>query len=414
MNGSSLSVKQNMLWNTIGCLFYQGCLWLMTVAVVLVSHDYANSGILAFAMSVGNIYYPFATYNMRTIQVSDLREEHSSSEYIAFRFITIGLAFIPIVGYLFLSTSNSRLIVSAIFWLLFKADEAFCSVFYAMVQKEGRMDYIGISQAIRGLGGLVLFLLPLVFGLSINYAFLSLAIFCCFITWLFDARSASNYGKIIPSISFHQALVLIKKYFPSVLTAVFFGAVVSVSRQQLAQLKGTEALGVYAAVSTPTVLVQAAASYLYGPLLVGFAEIWSKHECVSFAQRYGKVISCICLFTLLAIVFCSLFGDNLLQAVFGSSISQGFDLLIPAIIATAFTTIFAFSFDLLILIREIRGSFIATSAALLISYLCSASLISRFGANGVSIAVIVSYSVGMLIALSFFYQRLKSNLKFKH
>lgn len=224
----------------------------------------------------------------------------------------------------------------------------------------------------------------------------------------------SNFGKIVPSISFHQALVLIKKYFPSVLTAVFFGAVVSVSRQQLAQLKGTEALGVYAAVSTPTVLVQAAASYLYGPLLVGFAEIWSKHECVSFAQRYGKVISCICLFTLLAIVFCSLFGDNLLQAVFGSSISQGFDLLIPAIIATAFTTIFAFSFDLLILIREIRGSFIATSAALLISYLCSASLISRFGANGVSIAIIVSYSVGMLIALPFFYQRLKSNLKFKH
>ena len=103
-----------------------------------------------------------------------------------------------------------------------------------------------------------------------------------------------------------------------------------------------------------------------------------------------------------------------MRAVFGSSISQGLDLLIPAIIATAFTTIFAFSYDLLILIREIRGSFIATSAALLISYLCSASLISRFGANGVSIAVIVSYSVGMLIALSFFYQRLKSNLKFKH
>lgn len=413
MNNSSLSVKQNMLWNTIGCLLYQGCLWLMTVAVVLVSHNYANSGILAFSMSVGNIYYPFGTYNMRTIQVSDLNEEYSSSEYVAFRFITVGLAFVPIVGYLFLSTSNTALIVSALFWLLFKADEAFCSVFYAMVQKKGRMDYIGISQAIRGLGGLVLFLLPLFLGLSINYAFLSLAIFCCFITWLFDARCASSYGKIIPRISFHQTIILLKRYFPSVLTAVFFGAVVSVSRQQLAQLKGTEVLGVYAAVSTPTVLVQAAASYLYGPLLVGFAEMWSKREYASFVRRYGRVISCICLFTLLAIAFCLLFGDELLRAVFGSSISQGLNLLIPAIIATAFTTVFAFSYDLLILIREIRGSFIATTVALLISSQCSAFLIDRFGANGVSIAVILSYSVGMGIAVFYFNMCLKSNLKLK-
>ena len=132
----------------------------MTVSVVLVSQNYANSGILAFAMSIGNIYFPLATYNMRTIQVSDLGGEYSSSEYIAFRFITIGLGFLPILAYLFLTTGDSALITSALFWLVFKADEAFCSVFYAMVQKEGRMDYIGISQAIRGLGGLFSFLLP--------------------------------------------------------------------------------------------------------------------------------------------------------------------------------------------------------------------------------------------------------------
>ena len=46
-----LSVKHNLLWNTIGCLFYLGCQWLTTILVVTLTGDYANSGLLAYAMA---------------------------------------------------------------------------------------------------------------------------------------------------------------------------------------------------------------------------------------------------------------------------------------------------------------------------------------------------------------------------
>ena len=211
MSTTSLSVRQNMLWNTIGCLIYQACLWLMTITVVLVSGNYANSGILAFAMSIGNIYYPFATYNMRTIQISDLTSEISSSEYIAFRYVTVGFAFIPIVIYIMLSTSDLSLMFSTILWLLFKADEAFCAVFYGMEQKVERMDFIGISQAVRGIGGLLFFSAPLYFGLSINVAFISLSFFCITVTWLYDARHASSFGSVIPKIQLTLVFRLLKQ-----------------------------------------------------------------------------------------------------------------------------------------------------------------------------------------------------------
>ena len=155
----------------MGCLIYQACLWLMTITVVLVSGNYANSGVLAFAMSIGNIYYPFATYNMRTIQISDLTSEISSSEYIAFRYITVVLAFIPIVIYLMLSTSDLSLLFSTVIWLLFKADEAFCAVFYGMDQKAERMDFIGISQAVRGIGGYCSFQHPCILDYQLMLRF---------------------------------------------------------------------------------------------------------------------------------------------------------------------------------------------------------------------------------------------------
>ena len=66
----TLSTKQNMLWNSVGCLIYQACMWAMTIAVVIFSNDYENSGRLAFAMALGNIYYPLATYNMSILLVN--------------------------------------------------------------------------------------------------------------------------------------------------------------------------------------------------------------------------------------------------------------------------------------------------------------------------------------------------------
>ena len=397
-----------MLWNTVGCLIYQACLWLMTITVVRVSGNYANSGILAFAMSIGNIYYPFATYNMRTIQISDLTSEISSSEYIAFRYITVVLAFVPIVIYLMLSTSDLSLVVSTIFWLLFKADESFCSVFYGMEQRAERMDFIGISQAVRGIGGLLFFSAPLYFGFSINIAFISLSIFCIAVTWLYDVRHASSFGSVFPSIQLSLVIKLIKQFLPVVLTAVFFGAVVSISRQQLAQIRGTEELGVYAAVATPTVLVQAAASFLYGPLMVGFAKKWHDHKIKEFIVEYLRVAAFIVFFTILISLACILFGDKILLLMFGPSIAKGLKFLVPAVIATGLTTLFAFSYDLLTVIREIWGAFLSTTAALLCSYCISALFINFFGPNGVSYTVCISFICGLFLITGFFVRRLNS------
>lgn len=390
----------------MGCLIYQACLWLMTITVVLVSGNYANSGVLAFAMSIGNIYYPFATYNMRTIQISDLTSEISSSEYIAFRYITVVLAFIPIVIYLMLSTSDLSLLFSTVIWLLFKADEAFCAVFYGMDQKAERMDFIGISQAVRGIGGLLFFSTPLYFGLSINVAFLSLALSCIAVTWFYDARHASSFGSVIPKIQLPLVFKLLKQYLPVVLIAVFFGAVVSISRQQLAQIKGTEELGVYAAVATPTVLVQAAASFLYSPLMVGFAKKWHEHRRREFIVEYLRVAAFIAMFTMAISIACILFGDKVLLLVFGPSIAKGLSFLVPAVIATGLTTLFAFSYDLLTVIREIWGAFLSTTAALLCSYCISSGLIHHFGSNGVSYTVSISFTLGLLLAVAFFVRRL--------
>ena len=112
-------LKSNILWNTSGTVFYQGCLWLMTVLVARMSSDYQNAGMLAFAMSVGNIYTAIGTFTMRTFQVSDIAEKYSSSNYIAFRIFTVGLGFIlcAIYGIIVSPSIETTLVILSFLWV---------------------------------------------------------------------------------------------------------------------------------------------------------------------------------------------------------------------------------------------------------------------------------------------------------
>ena len=128
-----LSVKHNLLWNTIGCLFYLGCQWLTTILVVTLTGDYANSGLLAYAMAVGNIFAPIALYKIRAFQVSDLSGEYTSSHYLGFRLCTIVGAGLITTTYLVTSTDAFSFFLTSSIYLLFKADECLADVLYRKI-----------------------------------------------------------------------------------------------------------------------------------------------------------------------------------------------------------------------------------------------------------------------------------------
>lgn len=406
-----LSVKQNMLWNSIGCLIYQACQWAMTVAVVVFSSGYDNSGVLAFAMAIGNIYYPLATYNMRTIQVSDVNDEYSSEEYVGFRVVTVVLGFIPILVYVLATASSTALVVSTVFWLLFKADESFCCVFYAIDQKAMRMDYIGISQAVRGICSVTVFSTALVLFNDINIAIIAVFLVCMAVTIFYDYRKANALASARPRIAFATVFELLRRYLPAVITLVCYGAVVSVARQQFEALRGAEALGMYAAVATPTVLVQVAASYLYNPLLGGIAERWSRRDFAAFLRGIGSVFVAIMVVAVAGLLASELLGESVLTFVYGASIRDSVHLLTPALISTAVTTMFAFMFDVLIVMRCLRASLVANATALFISIAASRPMIEAFDANGITCTVITAFSVGLVICFCAFAWRVRSARK---
>lgn len=390
-----------MLWNTVGCLMYQGCLWAITILVVTLS-GYTNSGSLAFAMAIGNIFFPLATYNVRTYQVSDVQSEFTQGNYVAFRLLTISMALLLILIYVFFSTPSLELILATISWLMFKTDEAFCNVYYGIEQKHGHMDFIGISQGIRGICVIVFFSIILAFTQNIDLAIIAMTAPCICVTFLYDQKKAFHLSEWKISISKAKAIDLLKKCFPSMLTLLCYGAAPSLARQLYESADGTYLLGVYAAIATPTVLVQVAASYLYSP----FIEPMSKalHEgnityMKSVIARITLTIIAICIVSFAASFF---WGTELLGLVFGDSIKEfGYVLPFTMLVAAAIASM-GFFIEIMTIYRHLYIALIANAIALVISAISSLPCIYYFGMNGLNIALTFAFVLSLFIGCILF------------
>ena len=170
-----LSIKQNMMWNSIGSITNLGCQWLLSVLIVRSSSGFDSAGVYSLATSVYGIFVPIAQYRMYTYQVSDVTNENTTGEYFSFRIITNAIALVLCMGYAFL-TCSSEAWAAILLYALYKSSMLMIDVLHACDQRNHRMDYMGKSLALQGVGTLVSFSTAYLLFHSLELALLAMAV----------------------------------------------------------------------------------------------------------------------------------------------------------------------------------------------------------------------------------------------
>ncbi len=393
-----LDIKKNMLYNTIGSLTYQGCLWITTVLVVILANGYSDSGILSFAMTIGNMFNAVSTYNMRTYQVSDINGKYSQRNYVGFRILTIAIGLVLLEVYSLIVSPDSQTFIAVLAYLLFKTDESFCDVLYGIDQRGQRMDYIGISQLLRGILVVAAFSCGLWLTKDIVIAILAMYPVCLLITLFYDMPHARRLAQIRPELRPDQGKTLLVECLPLVLEILFLSMIVSVARQYYANAFGNERLGIYAAVATPAVLVQAAARFLYAPALVPLTEKWNESPQDAFLPAFKKTISIMLVAMLVAIPLLAFVGPWALTVVYGEKVEGYTYLFTNVLISTGSIAMLYYLTDVLVLTRDIRGSLISTALALVTSIVLMVPFEKLFDMQGINYTIIIASVVGIAAA----------------
>ena len=400
-----LSLKKNIAWNSAGSIVRLGCNYLITIAVVRLSHGFDAAGALSLAMSVSNLVAPFADFRLRTVQVTDVRGEHSSGEYVGLRLLTSVLAFVVGVVYAFLTCSLDA-VPAIVAYLVASLAANFIEGLHAIDQRHLRMDYIGRSYMMQGISNLALFSVVLWFSDSLVLACISMAVSTLAICFIYDMPRASGFESIKPVIDLRSAARTLATLLPLVIAQVCSSAVLTVPKQYLAASVSTAALGIYSSVASPAAIVQMGASYIYSPLMGEFAQRF-KDDKASALKLFGRTIQGIVGITVVFSVLILLFGEWVLGLLYGQEIVEYSYLLGPAVLCTFVTAFAWFMNDLLLSLRDYKASFLGNVVATVVSLAVTIPVVDLFGMNGVSWVGVGSYLMAVLSLVAFFVRDCK-------
>lgn len=393
-----LTIFENVVWNTIGSLTYLICQWLLTLVVVRVSDDMTNAGNLSLAMSVTNIFYSLACFQVRPYLVSDLNNHYKINEYSVFRICTCVASTLMCAIYLCLYGYNRQQFICIMIYMLYKVGEAWVDLLHAYEQRKSRMDIGGISLFVRGIISVVTFGVTLKYTDNLNLSITVMAVCTIGFIIVFDCPISYKFEKYISKIELKRMLKMLLEFFPLAIGSFMSTTAANLPRQILETKMGSEVLGIYSTVATPAIIVQVAATYVFNPVLTKLATLYNENKKKDFVRLIAKISGVLVCISLVCICGAFVLGKWGLELLYGEKVKGHVYLLLPVIYYTCLNAFVMFFWNLLIVMRKLKLLLIIGASGLLVCVSIMSGMISVYEMNGVSYTLII-YSISLILIM---------------
>ena len=392
------NMKKNILWNTFGSVFYSGCQWVITVIIVHMS-TFEAAGFLSLAMTTSSSFSAISLFSMRNYQVSDLNAKYKTKHYTGSRIITCVIAFVTCAIYSGITNSwYQALCIDA--FMLIRVAEATTDVLHGENQKFEKYDYIGKSYILRGIATIIFFVVGLIISEDLLVALLVIAVSNLAIAFVYDAVRTGKLESIQPEIMSKQVLSLLKECLPIVIFTFLLSLENLIPKQVLQQMNGTDELGIYSTMASPTLVVQVFASVAFNPFLPGLSKLYVQGQYKEFQKLLHKVFLAFVVMGGVVSLGAMLLGKPGLWLLFGKDILQYYNLFMPIVWCTILTAVIWIMSAIMVAMRKIGWMLIGMVINFGMCLLSVTPFIASFGKNGVSFTQILVYGIYIVFMIS--------------
>lgn len=400
--------KKDYIWNSIGS-FLQSAISPILLIVITRLNGVGDSGLFSFAMSLSVVFWAISLWGGRTYQVSDVKKEFSSGDYIVVRFISslivavFSISFCILSGYDLIKTELIMVLVS------FKILESIADSMYGVLQINNKLYIVGISLTMKSVFGFMLFTLVDILTKNIIYGALSIFIVNIAVVIFYDIPWMKHVESVgLTKKNIIQAGKIMKKT-AEVFVVVFLTMFsLNIPRYFLDKYHYDQ-IGYFGIMAMPITLLTLFISFVLQPNVVNLSELLKKKKINEFTKIVSKIDFITFTLGILFVVSSYLIGVWALNTVFGIDINNfRIDLTIMVIgaVANAFVSIYV---NLLIILRRFKGQFYTLLVTNILAVILSVYLIDRLAMLG-SVLVFMIISFLQAIILLFIYKRSLKNV----
>lgn len=393
------SVKENMLFNTVGSLVYYACQWLISVVIVRMS-GYEDAGYLSLAMSVTASPAIVGLFNIRSYQVSDLEDRFSEAAYIRSRHYTNLLSFLICATLILLNGYTPEKAIIILAYMLYKITEGYADVLYGIEQKAKRMDVSGISLILRGAGSLFLFVGTFSLTGEILWSIMIMTIGSLTVLLLYDIPKTRKW-KTIGNKKTTMAEIgqLLSTCLPLAVVAFMNNLSLNIPKIYLENDFGSEVMGQYSSVASPTMVIQLAATTLFAPLVPILTEQYIAGDKKKFLQIIKKFVILVAILSLICVAVAAWLGEWVLVLLFSRSILPYVYLFVPIILVSILIACNACMFGVCTLLRVIKPQYIIGVIGCVASWIGSVTLVRQQEMMGTVYALTLTLLIQILVQL---------------
>lgn len=400
--------KKDYIWNSIGS-FLQSAISPILLIVITRLNGVGDSGLFSFAMSLSVVFWAISLWGGRTYQVSDVKKEFSSGDYIVVRFISslivavFSISFCILSGYDLIKTELIMVLVS------FKILESIADSMYGVLQIHNKLYIVGISLTIKSVFGFIIFAIVDILTKNIVYGALSIFLVNIAVVIFYDIPWMKHVESVgLTKKNIMQAGKIMKKT-AEVFVVVFLTMFsLNIPRYFLDKYHYDQ-IGYFGIMAMPITLLTLFISFVLQPNVVNLSELLKKKKIKEFTKIVSKIDFITFTLGILFVVSSYLIGVWALNTVFGIDINNfRIDLTIMVIgaVANAFVSIYV---NLLIILRRFKGQFYTLLVTNILAVILSIYLIDRLAMLG-SVLVFMTISFLQAIILLFIYKRSLKNV----
>ena len=402
--------KYKYIWFTMGTACFALATLVMTIVISRLLGE-TQAGMFSVGLSIAQWLVTIAYFEIRTFQVTDVRNEYSFKYYLTLRILMCIISFLASIVYVVFNNYDIQKVIIILLVCLYKISDSIADTFEGEFQKEDRIDISGKSEFYRVFFSILVLVIAVAVSKNLILSLIIMNVVAYGMIVLLDISIAVKRVRVRMTGDMKRLWKLVKMCIPLAVSTFLSTYIINSSKLSVDRVLGDEAQLYYTAVFMPNMVINLFSGIIFKPMQTAMAVNYYEKKYKNFWHIISKMILIITGFTFVCEVGAYVLGIPVLSWLYGVNLKEYKLTLLLLLLCGGINAINIIFYYVLAIMRKQKYMTILYIIVCLVSFLIMDTMTGKMGLMGASLGYLILVSLLAALLLVYIIIQTRRNTK---
>lgn len=402
--------KYKYIWFTMGTACFALATLVMTIVISRLLGE-TQAGMFSVGLSIAQWLVTIAYFEIRTFQVTDVRNEYSFKYYLTLRILMCIITFLASIVYVVFNNYDIQKVIIILLVCLYKISDSIADTFEGEFQKEDRIDISGKSEFYRVFFSILVLVIAVAVSKNLILSLIIMNVVAYGMIVLLDISIAVKRVSVRMTGDMKRLWKLVKMCIPLAVSTFLSTYIINSSKLSVDRVLGDEAQLYYTAVFMPNMVINLFSGIIFKPMQTAMAVNYYEKKYKNFWHIISKMILIIIGFTFVCEVGAYVLGIPVLSWLYGVNLKEYKLTLLLLLLCGGINAINIIFYYVLAIMRKQKYMTILYIIVCLVSFLIMDTMTGKMGLMGASLGYLILVSLLAALLLVYIIIQTRRNTK---